>query len=234
MGLLARWFRRAAKNVEPIAATTTPKPTSDSMDAKATTVRYTVAHQCRYLVEADGNTRGDAMLRAYNEIKREAPGLEIGRVRILIDPQENANTLLATFELESVSAAKEFSTTVKKILQNHGFEYAQETAEDNLEKAGDKLTGKEPPEAGTEASAVAAAQRESRYVVRVVSTLYGAKYPDPKTGKLASHPNDLQAWFASEELAGRIAKRINESADIEGTAEVVPLDQAVLDHQKRS
>lgn len=68
-----------------------------------------------------------------------------------------------------------------------------------------------------------------KYVLRVKYP-HGFQYFDPNTSKFVSHPDHLQAYIAAEELAKRIATRIN-GAGVGGTAEAIPLAQAIREHK---
>jgi hypothetical protein len=89
--------------------------------SSSTQFNYQLGRQCRYWKEADGYTRGNALMAAYNDIKRAAPGPEFGKASILIDPDNNVNTLMATFKLDSRAVATKFSETVDSILSRRGF-----------------------------------------------------------------------------------------------------------------
>jgi hypothetical protein len=86
-------------------------------------IRIHVTRQCRYRTGGDRYKRSSALEAAYRDIKRAAPGPEVGKPRFLIDPAENVNSLVVSFEVKSTASAAEFRNTVDRILREHGFEF---------------------------------------------------------------------------------------------------------------
>jgi hypothetical protein len=87
-------------------------------------IRIHVTRQCRYRAGGDSYKRGRALEAAYRDIKSAAPGPEVGKPRFLIDPAENVNSLVVSFEVKSAASAAEFRNTVDRILRMHGFEFS--------------------------------------------------------------------------------------------------------------
>ena len=88
-------------------------------------IRIQVTHRGRYRPGGDGYKRGRALETACRDIKRAVPGTEVGKPGFLIDPAENVNSLVVSFEVKSTASVAEFRNTVDRILREHGFELAK-------------------------------------------------------------------------------------------------------------
>jgi hypothetical protein len=92
--------------------------------AETPAIRIHVTSECRYRAGGDRYKRSRALKAAYRDIKRAAPGPEVGNPRLLIDPAENVNSLVLSFEVKSAAGVAEFRNTVDRILREHGFEFS--------------------------------------------------------------------------------------------------------------